>query len=182
MAKKEEIWKPIQHYEESYAISNLGQIKSIDRYVNSKIGKRLSRGVIKTPKLDKDGYAITSLYKNQKAKFISIHRLVATHFIPNPENKPQVNHIDGNKLNNCVNNLEWCTSIENIKHSWDKLGRNNLHSKGEKCNFSKLKLEDIHFIRTNYNKKTLNQIKLANMFGVSDSLISQIINNKIWQK
>lgn len=177
-----EIWKPVINYEDSYEVSSLGKVRSIDRYVPIFNGRRFSKGKIKDFKYDKDGYCIVHLYKNQKCNSSYVHRLVAKAFIPNPENKPQVNHIDGIKTNNKSENLEWCTGLENSQHSWKYLNRNNQHRKGELNNFSKLKLEDVKFIRTNYNKKSLNQKKLSKMFDVSNSLISQIINNKIWQE
>lgn len=100
---KEE-WKVIDGYSR-YIISNTGEVK------NLKTGKILKKDS------SRDYYEVV-LSKNGKTKKYSIHRLVAQHFIPNPENRPQVNHKDGNKLNNCVNNLEWVTRSENILHSY----------------------------------------------------------------
>lgn len=73
-----------------------------------------------------DGYRRVTLYKNNKPKHCPVHRLVAETFIPNPENKPTVNHVDGNKTNNCVSNLEWCTRSENSQHAYDE-GLNRCH-------------------------------------------------------
>ena len=98
-----EIWKDIKGYEGLYLISNLGNIKSLHNY---------RRGNIIKPKLKK-GYYQVGLRKNNIRKWYAVHRLVALTFIPNPNNLPCVNHKDENKLNNNINNLEWCTVYYN---------------------------------------------------------------------
>lgn len=107
---EKEIWKDIKGYEGIYQISNLGRVKSMDymRKGKEKILKQWDNG---------RGYR----YINFSKKKYSVHRLVAEAFILNKENKQDVNHIDGNKQNNNVNNLEWCTRKENIQHAW-KIG------------------------------------------------------------
>lgn len=116
----QEIWKNIEGYCNFYQISNLGRVKSLSRVVNSRIKNHTTRKVkekILKPIL-RTGYYSVNLYINETEKqFCPIHRLVAKAFIYNPKNLPQVNHIDGNKLNNNVNNLEWCTAKENIIHA-----------------------------------------------------------------
>lgn len=119
-----EIWKDIKNYEGLYQISNLGRVKSLKKYVNhSGNSKRVVNEKILKPVIDNTKYFVVSLWKDNKHTRPHIHRLVAETFISNLENKPHINHIDGNKLNNSVNNLEWCTPKENIIHAY-KIGLN----------------------------------------------------------
>lgn len=123
-------------------------------------------------KPQKNGKGYLRVHIDGKMQFV--HRLVAEKYIPNPENKPQVNHIDGNKLNNSVSNLEWVTNQENRNHAV----ANNLIVKGEAVPWSKLRQIDIEFIRKHTE---LSSQKLAEIFNVSASHINSIRNN-IWWK
>lgn len=110
-----EIYKDIKGYEGLYQVSNTGKVKSMN-YDN--------RAIIKVLKpLKKKGYEYISLYKNKKARHHGIHRLVALHFIDNPEDKATVNHKNGVRDENTVENLEWMTVKENVNHGWKVLGR-----------------------------------------------------------
>lgn len=110
-----EQWKPIEGYEDLYEISNLGNVKSLPKTRGCCVG---GEKILKQ-NYSKYGYMLVMLCKNGKPQSFAVHRLVAKAFIPNPENKPQVNHIDGNKENNNLTNLEWCTASENTKHAYD---------------------------------------------------------------
>lgn len=103
-----EIWKDIKGYEGLYQVSNMGQVKSLG---NGKSNK--SKLKVMKQQLNHKGYPMINLCKNGVTKGVSVHRLVAINFIPNPNNLPQVNHIDEIKTNNCVENLEWCTNEYN---------------------------------------------------------------------
>lgn len=113
METKIEIWKDIPDYEGLYKASNLGRIMSLIRYHNTSFR-------LLTPRIQQNKYLMVTLSKNNIKKQISIHRLVALTFIPNPENKKCVNHIDGNKQNNILTNLEWVTNRENSAHHFLK--------------------------------------------------------------
>lgn len=111
-----EIWKSIKGYDGVYEVSNFGRVRGLDRYVNYGYSDVLHKGQILKSRCHKNGYyAITLNNNGRKLKYI--HRLVAEAFIPNPNNKKTVNHIDGNKANNCVTNLEWATQSENNLHA-----------------------------------------------------------------
>ena len=113
-----EIWKDIQGYEGFYQISNLGNVKSLERVVdkgNGILQHRKERIMNKRESID--GYYIAKLNVNKKSTSIAIHILVARHFIDNPNNYPEVNHKDCNRKNNQVDNLEWCTHQQNVEHS-----------------------------------------------------------------
>ena len=98
-------------------VSNCGRIKSLDTYRKGKNGSiRFCKGKILKPGTTKNGYLLVGLYKNGKVKFHLIHRLVAEAFIPNPNNLPEVNHKDENKLNNNAENLEWCDRLYNARY------------------------------------------------------------------
>lgn len=118
-----EIWKDIPNYEGLYQISNLGRIKSLKRYVKNKHGKRIVKEKILTNYINGTGYYAVNLRKECGIDIKRVHRLVAESFIPNPNNLPQVNHIDGNKLNNNIENLEWCNCSYNVKEAF-RLGLN----------------------------------------------------------
>ena len=110
---EKEIWKPILGYEGIYEVSSFGRIKSLKRC--SKEDKN-ERGLILKQKKRKDGYYNISLYNQGKGKMYLVHSLVTQAFIPNPLNLPQVNHIDENKKNNNIDNLEWCDQCYNINY------------------------------------------------------------------
>jgi len=119
MKKQEVIWKPIRNYSEYYKISSDGRVRSFERVVFDKNGIRLRLNKPKeiSPRIGL--YKMVGLNKNRIQTQISIHRLVALHFVSNTENKPQVNHKDGDKMNNNYWNLEWVTAKENLQHAFD---------------------------------------------------------------
>ena len=112
-----EEWKDIKGYEGLYQVSNLGRIKSLPKKIKMR-NQYTEKEMILKQETDKRGYArITLCKENEKHKQAQVHRLVAIAFIPNKKNKPQINHKDGNKLNNNVDNLEWVTAKENTQHA-----------------------------------------------------------------
>ena len=113
----EETWKDILGYEGMYQVSNLGRVRSLDRDIWNGVNYFKKQGRILKQGENHKGYPIVYLSVSQVDKTCSVHRLVAQAFIPNPDNKPQVNHINGNKKDNTVDNLEWCTALENNRHA-----------------------------------------------------------------
>lgn len=116
-----QMWKVLKR-NSNYCVNEQGEVLS------------LRKNKVLSPKRNWDGYLRVQLWEHNSCEYVSIHRLVAEEFIPNPMNKPFVNHIDGNKSNNSVNNLEWCTQQENIQHAWDTgLSKTHLNSKLSKA-------------------------------------------------
>jgi len=116
----EEIWKDIEGYEGLYQVSNLGNVRSVDKFVNARLNGILTKRLIKGKNIklymDKEGRYIVKLSKNSKRKNYKVHRLVAIAFISNPNNYPYINHKDENPKNNRVDNLEWCTAKYNSNY------------------------------------------------------------------
>ena len=113
-----EIWKDLPGNEGTYQISNLGRVKTLDRVI--KCGKNIKKHIPEKVMAIRShaGYKTVTIRIDSKTKVCSIHRLVAKTFLPNPNNYKCVNHIDGNKENNAVNNLEWCNYSHNMKHAY----------------------------------------------------------------
>ena len=115
----DEEWRDIPGFEGRYQVSNLGRVKSLPREVSNYTGKLLVKEKILKQRHDFKGYMRIDLKDNTgKHRYLGVHRLVALAFIPNPDNKPQINHIDGNKENNMLNNLEWVNNSENQLHAY----------------------------------------------------------------
>lgn len=110
----EEIWKDIEGYEGLYQVSNLGNVRSLDRAIDSCYNSKQSiKGKVKIQELKNNGYMRVTLCKDGKCKHYHVHRLVAEAFIPNPDNLPFCNHMDEDKTNNKSSNLEWCDAKYN---------------------------------------------------------------------
>lgn len=159
-----EIWKKIKGYED-YQVSNLGSVKSF---------KKGKEKILKQ-KYNKDGYLCLGITANNYQKQFLVHRLVAFEFIDNLEKKETVNHKNGIKTDNRVENLEWNTRSENIRHA-DKTGLRKMLN-GTKCHKAVLTEKDVLFIRESH----LKQKDLAIMFNINPSAISNIITRKNWK-
>lgn len=172
-----EEWKDIKGYEGKYQVSNLGRVKSLKRlatnnhWIKEKIlnesGKKKTR----------DGYLMVSL----AGKTFRVNRLVAETFIPNPLNKLSVNHIDGDKTNNRVDNLEWVTLSENMRHAYkNKL---KVSKQGSENPNAKLSKEDVIQIRKEYEwqSKEHGTVALAKKYGVTNATIGHIIRRETYK-
>lgn len=116
MESEKEIWKPVVGYEGLYEVSNLGRVRSVDRFVLQQGRQQIYRGRIMALTINNSGYKTVRLSSNNKKKGMLVHRLVAESFLSNPYNFPCVNHKDENKLNNNLQNLEWCSLSYNVNY------------------------------------------------------------------
>lgn len=172
--KTGEIWRDIPGYKGYYQASSIGRVKSLDRPSSNPINKT-EKGIVLKPSI-KRGYDSYVLQKDGKRKYLSCHRIVAITFIPNPNNLPQVNHINGVKADNNVDNLEWCTAKHNINHAWDT---GLSHSKkGSLHHNSILKEADILKIRRLFGKKSSS--KIGELFNVTRGCIESIKHRRTW--
>lgn len=173
---KEE-WRAIAGYEKFYEVSNFGNTKSLARIDLMKNGGRHRRSEkIIAKEITIHGYYRVMLWRENKSCHLSVARLVAEAFIANPENKATVNHRDGNKENNRVDNLEWNTSSENAIHRHRVLGK----CIGEKHPNSKLKREDIPVIRA-LREQGLSNREIGERYGVTFNAIWCVVNGHTWR-
>lgn len=164
-----EIWKWVKGYEGLYQISNYGRAKTFPR---KGTGNKIK---ILKPRL-KEGYLQFSFSKDDQQKLFAVHRLVAEAFIPNPENKVQVNHKFGNKFDNYYENLEWITSLENQKHAYNT----GLRKKKPYRPQSKLTEEQVKWIRENYipYDEKYGAAALARKFNMNVNTMRKVIHRK----
>lgn len=168
-----EIWKDIESFDGFYQISNLGRVKSVSR----KIGTCYRKERIRSLSLTKDGYVKLRLSYCGKDVTMRVHRLVAEAFIPNSNNKETVNHKDGNKLNNCVDNLEWADRSEQMYHAYKLSLKKSVQ--GAENTQSKLTDEQVKEIRKSYVRysKEFGTVALAKKFNVTNRVIGLIVRN-----
>lgn len=167
--KEIEIWKDILGFFGDYQVSSLGHIKSF---------KKDATGIVLTPTLSHKGYERIRLSAGITKQY-SVHRVVAEAFIPNPDNLPQVNHIDGNKLNNCIDNLEWCTNLENMQHA----RKNNLFPDvfGDNNPNARISSSDVKNIVDKYNSG-ISIKDLAKNYNIPISRVRSIIYGNTWKE
>lgn len=179
-----EVWKSLNGVVENgdhYEVSNLGRVRSIDRTIVNALGRTcFFKSKMIKGRDNEDGYRYVGLALNGKTKTLYVHRLVALAFIPNPENKPEVNHCDGVKSNNHVDNLEWSTTHENIVHA-RVTGLNKGNGvKGSQHGNARLTEKDVIEIKRLLSNKEKQKV-IAQMFGVKECTISQINTGKKWK-
>lgn len=168
-----EEWREISGYGGAYRVSNTGKVWSVSRRVRvgSWNGETTTRDILMSQRRDQKGYLRVYLNDRGRTRFVPVHRLVANAFIPNPEHKPQVNHIDGNKCNNNVLNLEWCTNSENQIHAY-RLGLNRVTGKAGRPKISVIQID----ARTNVQVNKYPSINEAyRQTGVHAQNINKVI-------
>ena len=172
-----EEWKNVEGFDGFYQVSNFGNVKSLGGWC----GTSLRKPHVLSVSLTRDGYEKVRLIHNGKDKTLRVHRLVAEGFIPKVEGKNTVNHIDGNKRNNNVSNLEWVDRSEQMYHAY-KLGLKP-SIVGTKNKGSKLTEEQVREIRNLYvpYSREYGTVALANKYGVTNRGIGLVVNNKSYK-
>lgn len=166
-----ELWKDIVGYEGLYQVSNLGRIRSFYKRRNDVEFLKFA---------DNHGYKTITLHKDGRQKTFRVHRLVAVAFLPNESDKPQINHINGNKSDNRASNLEWCSQSENMLHAYES-GLQTPNTKEANAAKRKLNAEQAQEIRTLLDSGKSTRA-VAKIYGVGKNLISRIGQGKAYSK
>lgn len=174
--EEEEVWKPIKDWEDYYHISNYGRLKSLTRVYSTR--NVVKKEKIVTAKTIGKRYLKYTLYLDGVTKTHSAHRLVAEHFIPNIESKPYINHINGIKTDNRVENLEWCTPSENIYHAY-KIGLSR--QDGENHATKKLNWASVREIRK-LHSDGVDKYELAKTYNIHHGHVNNIIAKLYWKE
>ncbi|HHB2481296.1 TPA: NUMOD4 domain-containing protein [Bacillus cereus] len=174
-----EIWKPVLGFEGLYEISNTGSVKSLERIRSN--GTRFKE-FIKKQSTEKMGYnTVTMTDKDGKKRTLKVHRLVAEAFIPMVDGKDIVNHKNGNKTDNVVENLEWCTQLENINHARKTGLTPKIINVGNRHAKTKLTEDIVREIRKLYPSGQSDVKQLAEKYGVSNRTILKVIKGESWK-
>jgi hypothetical protein len=185
----EEIWKPITGFEGCHIISNLGRIMRLARIVKRKSGRSgwktypVREKLLRLNSPNIHGYVKVTLSKNGEVfQMLSVHRLVAMHFVPNPYEKPEVNHKNGIKTDNRAENLEWVTRVENIQHAC-RTGLFDNRVRGSRMHTAILTEADIPVIRRMLaeGRQWRRHSRISKLFGVSRQAIMAIAYGKSWK-
>lgn len=179
-----EYFKELKGFEGLYVISNYGTIASNDKIVKNRSGFRKVKGKTLKPKIDKYGYFRIGLTKDGNQKYYFVHRLVAETFIPNINNYPIINHKDGNKKNNYINNLEWCTQSENVKHAYNtglKIGKGAKHKGASNPNVKLSETDVLKIIRDKKNNINIKESYLKYKEKISFKGFEQIWYGYTWK-
>ncbi len=172
----DEIWKPINGYDGLYEISNYGRVKTHRASYKFKNKKDC---FLKNNTFHPSGYFFVTLIKDKIRKSFSIHKLVACHFIENPNNLPQINHIDCDKSNNKADNLEWCDNLYNHLHA--KANGLFKYHKGSNHGMAKLNESQVEKMREMYKSGLYTHKQLGVLFGIERGAVTGIINRKTWK-
>ncbi|QMW05320.1 NUMOD4 domain-containing protein [Spirosoma foliorum] len=175
-----EVWKDIPGYEGRYQASNLGRIKSLARVAvmggHGQCFKEVKEKVLNPGIHKSSGYRFVGL--NGRKTKTPVHRAIAKTFIPNPDNKPFINHIDGNKINNRVENLEWCTAKENVRHAI-AMGLTNVSGVNQPT--AQINDDIVRQMRAMYKETNMTYREIANHFGVIRQLAERVITGYTWK-
>ena len=170
-----EIWKDVIGYEKWYEVSDLGRVRRVRAASGTRAGKLLK------PSMSKHGYCTVNLSKNGRRHLYFIHKLVQGSFVGSVPDGQEINHIDGDKTNNRLDNLEYISRSEHMRNSIDVLGKyNHQRALGEASGNSRMTANDVRTIRKKYEAGNTTQRELASEYGCSQTCIGHIVRQKTW--
>lgn len=178
MDQSQEEWKAVVGFEGFYEVSQMGNVRSLQRQIETSRGVRTLNARRMTPFANDKGYWKVAITKHGTEHWKCIHKLVAEAFLQNPLMLPEVDHIDGDKNNNGFSNLRWSSRLDNIRSAWN-LG---LYPSGAEINSAKLSEQQVREIRQLYSDHSTPVRTLAKLYGVGSSTIFRILHRTAWKR